>query len=184
MTLQRPSQSKDAEVTTMRTTPCSAKVCETLNKQVTNELYSSNIYLSMSQWCEENGYTGSSALFRKYSDEEKEHAEKVLQFIADRDIVGTISAIPQCDKNYNNLKELFVKGLEHEKFVTSSYMNLCKISLADNDFITFMFSSEFIKEQTEEETKFINYIDKFKIFEDSPVGVFMFDHSLEQLNKN
>ena len=43
---------------------------EKLNQQLNLEFYSSNLYLQMSAWCEEQGFAGAAEFLRKHANEE------------------------------------------------------------------------------------------------------------------
>ena len=54
-----------------------------LNEQIKMEAYSSAIYLSMSSWCNQNGYDNSSQYLEKQSCEEREHMLKIFRYVND-----------------------------------------------------------------------------------------------------
>ena len=41
-----------------------------INYRISQEEYSSRLYLAMSNWLQNNGYDGASKLFKKWADEE------------------------------------------------------------------------------------------------------------------
>ena len=48
----------------------SKKMLDMLNKQINLEFYSSNIYLQMSSWCDNQGLPGTAKFLRGHADEE------------------------------------------------------------------------------------------------------------------
>ena len=54
----------------------SKEVVKKLNDQINKEMFSANLYLSMSSWCYSNGYDGAGDFFFFFSDEESAHAKK------------------------------------------------------------------------------------------------------------
>ena len=57
--------------------------CEALiNKQINMEFYASYVYMSMSAYFDrdDQAYPGFSAFFKKSSDEEREHGEKLIKY--------------------------------------------------------------------------------------------------------
>ena len=62
-----------------------SKVIEdALNKQVTVEAASSQVYLAMASWAETLGFEGVATFMYAHSDEEREHMLKLVKFINER----------------------------------------------------------------------------------------------------
>jgi ferritin len=59
----------------------SKRVEEVLNGQVQIEANSSQFYLAMASWAENNGYEGTSQFLFSHSDEERSHMLKLVRFI-------------------------------------------------------------------------------------------------------
>ena len=51
----------------------SANVIKLLNDQMNLEFYSSNLYLQMSAWCEQNGFEGAAKFLSEHAAEEMQH---------------------------------------------------------------------------------------------------------------
>lgn len=66
----------------------SKKMQAAFNAQITAELYSSNLYLQMAFWLRKEGWKGFAAWMFDHSNEEKEHALKMADFVLNRDYVG------------------------------------------------------------------------------------------------
>ena len=60
------------------------KLQKVLNEQVTAEMWSANLYLSMSFHLEREGYTGFASWLKKQSQEEMEHAYAIAGYIIKR----------------------------------------------------------------------------------------------------
>ena len=71
----------------------SKKITELLNRQVSLESESSNVYLAMASWCEVKGYGGIAAFLYHHSDEERMHMLKLVHFINDRGGHALVPAI-------------------------------------------------------------------------------------------
>ena len=62
----------------------SQKLQEAINVQIAAEMWSSNLYLSMSFYFKKLGYDGFASWMRKQSQEELEHAYNLADYVSDR----------------------------------------------------------------------------------------------------
>ena len=77
----------------------SKKLSEAFNAQVNAEMWSSNLYLSMSVHFQKLGLNGFAHWMKKQAEEEMEHAHKMIDFTIDRggDItIGQINGRSYC----------------------------------------------------------------------------------------
>lgn len=140
-----------------------------LNEQIWLENYSSYYYLRLSIEFAKNGYKGISKFFIDQSTEERDHLFKLIEYVTDR---GETPTLPQY--NYMEEKEedfdvlkYFKDSLHQEKQVTSSIKNILNKSREHNDVFTEDLMNWFVKEQFEEETKFLDIIDRINILGDN-----------------
>ncbi len=90
------------------------RVENALNDQIIKEAYSSQFYLAMASWSENNGLNGTAKFLYSQSDEERFHMLKLVKFVNER---GGVSVIPQIEKppvEYNNLENVFEELLKHQ----------------------------------------------------------------------
>ena len=69
------------------------KIETALNKQVELEAASSQYYLAMASWAENNGYNGVANFFYQHSDEERMHMLKLVKYINERGGKAKIPAL-------------------------------------------------------------------------------------------
>lgn len=131
-----------------------AKIAELLNKQVNAEFYASNVYLQMCAWAEDQGLEGAAEFFRNHSLEEREHMDKIFNYMAECGAPVTIEEIPKAPREYNNLMDVIKAAFDHEKHVTAMIKNIAKTAFSSEDYTTFNFIEWFIAEQHEEEVLF------------------------------
>ena len=79
------------------------KVEDLCNRQVEREGYSSNLYLSMASWAENNGLPGIAAWLYAQAEEERIHFLKFIRYINER---GSSTVIPAFKKPLLNSKVL------------------------------------------------------------------------------
>lgn len=160
------------------------KIIDKLNDQVQLEMYSSNLYLSMSAWCATKGLNGSAAFFKAHSKGELSHAYKLFDYINETGATALVSAIEKPIVNFTSLKDVFLKTFEHEKFITSKISELCSASLEEKDFSTFNFLQWYASEQHEEEKLFKDILDKIDIIGIDGRGLFHIDKEISSIARN
>uniref|UniRef100_UPI00398E42E7 ferritin heavy chain B-like n=1 Tax=Pristiophorus japonicus TaxID=55135 RepID=UPI00398E42E7 len=111
--------------------------CEdAVNKQINMELNSSYVYLSMSYYFDRDDVAlrHFAEFFKEQSHEEREHAEKLLEFQnrrGGRIILADIKK-PEQDK-WSNGVEVMQRALQMEKNVNQSLLDLHKLSTGSTD---------------------------------------------------
>lgn len=141
----------------------SKKVIEILNKQIKNELNSSQMYRAMSCWLDDQKWPTSVKVFFKYADEELTHMSKIYQYLFDRNCKVTV---PVCDEQkgeFKDIKDMVENALEHEMGVTKNWEDISKLAKEEDDSTTFEFAQWFLKEQIEEEEKMRTIIEKIDL---------------------
>lgn len=156
----------------------SKKLCDALNKQLNNELYSAYLYLSMSSYAGSIGLKGSANWFMVQYQEEMAHAMKFYNYINSRGEHVALAAIAAPPAEFSNLLDMFEQTLKHEEFITSSINELTDLALSEKDHATNIFLQWFVTEQIEEEENDRDIIGKLKLIGDNGQGILMLDNEL------
>lgn len=159
----------------------SPKVESALNEQIKMEGSSSNFYLSMAVWAEENGYAGVSEFLYKHSDEERFHMLKLIKYMNERDGKVIIPAFDQPKSEFSKVTELFEELYSHETMVTKSIGELVGVCLEEKDFTTHNFLQWYVSEQLEEEALAKTIMDKIKLMGDDKSAWYHFDRDIANL---
>ncbi len=69
------------------------KVVDLINVQINKEMYSSYLYLNISNYYAEKGLNGFASWFNKQAKEELEHALKFINYLHDEDEKVVLEAI-------------------------------------------------------------------------------------------
>ena len=149
-----------------------------LNSQIANEMNSSKLYRAMSNCLEYSGWEGAAKLWKKYADEENEHAEKIISYMQDRDCKPQIPLTMQPPKDFEGIKSIVVKSDAHEVKITDDWKKIAEDSLKERDFLTFELAGWFIKEQTEECAKMIYWIDRISMLESTNTPLYFLDKEM------
>jgi len=150
-----------------------------LNEQIIKESSSSQLYLSMASWSENQGYNGTAQFLYKHSDEERVHMLKLVKFINERGGVAKIPAIEKPPINFDSMLKIFESLLAHEIKVTESINNVVDVCLKEKDYTTHNFIQWYVSEQLEEEALARNILDKLKMIGSDKGGLYLFDRDME-----
>lgn len=155
------------------------KIEELCNRQVEREGYSSNLYLAMAGWAENNGFQGVASWLYAQADEEKEHMLRFVRYINERGGKAIIPAFKKPPAEFKNLRELFNDVLKHEQFITASINEIYEATLKEKDYNTGNFLQWFIAEQVEEEASVQAIIDRINLM--SPNNLYPLDKDIMNL---
>ena len=133
------------------------------NRQIEREGYSSNLYLAMASWAENNGLAGVAQWLYTQADEERLHMLKFIKYINERGSKAIIPALKKPPTDYKSVEEVFSEVLKHEEFVTASINEIVALTLEEKDFNTNNFVQWFVMEQIQEETSARTILDKLKL---------------------
>lgn len=144
----------------MKTNRLSTTMAKALNDQVTLEAYSSQVYLMLSSWADNEALDGISSFLIKHSQEERVHMAKIMEYIQERGGKVTIEAIAKPKPEPKNIKECFEMVLKQEIENTEAIYSLVDISVTEKDWATFNFLQWLVAEQREEEKLALTLLDK------------------------
>lgn len=155
----------------------SQKLQDAINGQITAEMWSSNLYLSMSFFLQSKGLDGSAHWMKKQSQEEMEHAYSMADYLSRRGGCAKVSQIDAVPQNWANILEVFQKVYDHECHVSKLIENLVRLASEEHDMATQDFLWGFVREQVEEEATAQNIVEKLQlagnagiVFVDSKLG--------------
>ena len=152
-----------------------------LNEQIMKEEISSRIYLSMAIWCESNGYPGAAAFLFRQSDEERRHQLKLIHYVNDRGGKAKLFPIDSAENQFEGLKQIFEKVLDHERYITASIHEVYEAAMNEKDYSTGNFMHWYINEQIEEESTAQHILDKISLVGDAKSGMFHIDKELGEM---
>ena len=153
--------------------------CEAgINKQINMELYASYVYLSMSYYFDRDDVAlpGFRKYFKKSSDEERGHAEKLMKYQNMRGGRIVLKAIekPAVEDWVSGIHAMRA-ALELEKTVNQALLDLHAVATAHNDAQMCDFlESEYLKEQVEAIKEISDYVTNLQRV-GTGLGEYMFD---------
>jgi ferritin len=149
-----------------------------LNKQIKAEATSSQLYLAMASWAENQGINGTAQFLYAHSDEERIHMLKLIKFVNERGGKADIPSIEVPQKEFESVAHIFSMLLEHEIKVTNMVNEVVFVCLEEKDYSTHNFMQWFVAEQLEEEALARTILDKLKMIGNDKGGLYLFDRDL------
>lgn len=154
-----------------------SKRSETLVQQrVKNEEFNVKTYTAMANWCDLHGYEGSAKQWRKYAEDELQHKQWACQFLLDLNILPIESSQDQPQTEFKGLPQIIALTYQREVQTTNECQELAKVSMEENDFLTFGLAQKYMNEQVEELAKAQMNIDKLEAFGDDPIALRLLDN--------
>lgn len=151
---------------------------EYLNYRIQQEEYSSRIYMSMSMWLNNEGYSGAAALWRKYSDEELTHADIARKYMLSFGIQPVTPRLDQPEQTFSGLPEIIQMSFEHEIEVSKQIKEMADHALSMKDHMLYELCLAYLKEQVEEHDKTQTWVDKLKAFGTDKIALRLLDNEM------
>lgn len=152
------------------------KLQKAFNDQITAELWSSNLYLQMAFYFEKEGWDGFAHWMHKQSDEERNHAIMLANYLAKRGGEAKVNMVDVVPNGWGSVKEVFANVAEHERHVSRLIDDLVDVASAEKDKATQDFLWGFVREQVEEEATVDAIVNKIERCGDS--GLIFLDSEL------
>ncbi|MBM9537718.1 ferritin [Desulfobulbus alkaliphilus] len=148
---------------------------QAMNDQINAEMYSSYLYLSMEAYFQSISLNGFAAWMRAQVQEELMHAMKFYDFVHERGGQVTLESIAKPDTTWSSPLNAFEAVLKHEQHVTSLINDLVDLAISEKDHASNIFLQWFVTEQVEEEASVGEVVEKLRLIQDNPSGLFMLD---------
>jgi len=153
-----------------------------INKQINMELYASYVYQSMATYFSRHDIAlhGFAKRFADSSKEEREHADKLIEYQTKRGGRVVFKDIPKPNSDeWGTALEAMEASLELEKTVNQSLLDMHKVSDGHNDaaFCDFL-ESEYLGEQVDAHKEIGDLIAKMKRAGDG-LGLHLIDKELQ-----
>jgi ferritin len=154
------------------------RMLEAVNRQINAELYSAYLYLSMSARFAALGLPGGANWTRVQAQEEMAHAAKFYDHVIERNGAVRLMAIEEPPSSWDTPLAMFENILTHEQKVTSLINDLADLALELRDHASHNMLQWFIAEQVEEEASAEEMIQKLRLTQDAPGGLFQLDNEM------
>jgi len=152
------------------------KVEDICNRQVEREGYSSNLYLAMASWAENNGMAGIASWLYVQANEELLHMLKFIKYINERGGKAIVPAFKKPTSEFKDVEDVFKQVLKHEEFVTASINEIVQVTIEVKDYTTQNFLQWFVNEQIQEEASAHIILDKLRLV--GKTNLYLFDRDI------
>ena len=139
------------------------KMQSAINEQIALEMFSANLYLSMSAHYASAGLDGFAHWYYVQYREELGHAEDMMKYSIERGGKVRIQAIPAVETDFASALEIAEKAYAHECLVSSKIEELVRLAAAEQDLASQDFFMKYIREQVEEEATASNLVDRLRL---------------------
>lgn len=150
-----------------------------LIQQAINEQRNSNIYASMANNLAVIGYTNSAKYMSKQSNEEREHFQKIWNYLIDRNAFACLDEIPAAPNQYTCPIEAFNDAMLLEFGTTAEWKTIYDTANAEGDVITHNLALEFMEIQKIEEEEIMNICDELKLIGANSQFLILWDKQFE-----
>lgn len=138
------------------------KLANAINVQITEELWSANLYLSMSFYLQKEGFDGFASWLKKQSQEELGHAYDLADYLIKRGGTAKIDKVDVVPQGWGSVLEVFEHVYKHECHVSELIDNLVNVASEVKDKASQDFLWSYVREQVEEEATAQNVLEKLR----------------------
>ena len=154
------------------------KLAAAFNDQIALEQASARAYRQLSIWAEEHDYAGSARWLASQAEEENEHADMFIDHVLDRGGAVSLQALPEPDRDFDDLGEVFRAALTHEQRVTEAIGDLYALAQSEGDVRAIPLLTRFLEEQVAEEAAVRTIIAELAMVADSRSATLLLDREL------
>lgn len=155
------------------------ELAASLNSQITKEIYSSNLYLAMSAYFAAQNLNGFAHWLRLQSQEELAHGLKIFDYMILRGVSPIVEQINEPPRAWSSALDAFEMVYAHEQLVSASINDLMNMAISKNDHATVSMLRWFVDEQVEEESTASELLERLRMINGNPQGLFMMDRELK-----
>ena len=156
----------------------SQKMEKEINSQITREMYSAYLYMSISANASRDGLKGIATWFMVQYHEEMVHAMKMYEYIIRQGGRVVLDVIQKPPSSWKSPLEMFENALEHEKTVTKNINNLLDLAVSEKDHASQTFFHWYVTEQIEEEDNATDITQKLRLIGDNAGALYLLDKEL------
>ncbi|MDR2646029.1 MAG: ferritin [Holosporaceae bacterium] len=156
------------------------RVFDMLNKQISEEFGTAYLYLAMSGVLKDMGLTGCADWMMRQFQEEYRQAIKIYKHIQERGTKIKLLPIAAPKQEWRAPIHIFEEMLRHEQKNSVMINAIYEYALAEKDYQSLCFITEFVQEQAKKEATIAYLFDRLRKMQSTELGVIMFDAELSQ----
>lgn len=125
-------------------------LADAINRQIVNELFSSNAYLQIASYFDGRGLKVLARHFFRQSDEERGHALRLLRYLLDVGKPLDLGSVPQPPREFKSTEHAIQTAVDQELEVTRQINALMATAHKESDYASIGTLQWFVEEQVEE----------------------------------
>lgn len=150
-----------------------------LQFRIQQEELSSRLYLSMSMWLNNEGYTGAAKLWKNYSQEELVHADWSRTYLLSMGVTPETPLLAAQPTSFaGGLPQIIKDSYDHEILVTKQIKEMASDALKKGDHMLYELCLHYLKEQVEEHDKTQTWLDKLNLFGEDKIALRLLDEEM------
>lgn len=153
-------------------------VLDALNAQIAAEFTSSFLYLSLAAYYHSLNLDGFAAYMRAQADEERTHAMMLYDLVDARGGRIVLGAMPPPPTEWGSPSAGIEDVVRWEMDNTVRINSLIRLAQEEGDFATMMSLQDLVTEQVKDEATSHELLEKMRLLENAPGGLFMMDREL------
>ena len=111
----------------------SEKLQKAINEQITAEMWSANLYMSMCFYLKGEGFDGFAHWLKKQSEEELDHAYQLADYLMKRGGKAMVDKVDVVPTGWGSVLEVFEHVYQHECHVSELIDKLVDVASAEKD---------------------------------------------------
>ena len=151
---------------------------ELLQFRIQQEELSSRIYEQMSLCLEDKAFFGAAKLWKKYSEEELNHAQFAKDYLLSFNIKPELRKLDAPVYEYSCLCDIIEATLEHEQLITDQCNELAEKAHELKDYNLVTLALKYCSEQIEEMNKSNNLVNLLETFGRDKIALKLLDEQL------
>jgi ferritin len=149
-----------------------------LQTRIQQEELSSRIYLAMSMWLNNEGYTGAAKLWKAYSQEELTHADWSRTYLLSMGVTPETPMLAAQPNTFAGLPQIIRDSYDHEIVITKQIKDMASDAMKKGDHMLYELCLHYLKEQVEEHDKTQTWLDKLNLFGEEKVALKLLDEEM------
>lgn len=156
------------------------QIQQLLNHLIQLELSSAFLYLAMSSYFARMNLRGMAHWLRIQHDEERAHAQMLMDYIINRGGTVEVRAIPAQPVNYGSPLEAWQQVLQHEQFITQNYQQAYDMVSKTQDPQTLLIIQDLLREQIDEVARATVIVGDLQMARENSAALLLLDRELGQ----
>lgn len=142
-----------------------------LSKRLIDEKTAEYFYISAANWCRLMGYEGGEKYFNGEAASEKEHFQKLIDYMADWNVQPILPSIEQPAQDFTDLKDILERAYQMEYSLMLAYQEI-SATIFTSHLVTFDFLSFYRNIQNESVIEYSTLLNKLALYPESDMVYF------------